>query len=117
MALKINLKDLAAVTSAEGTDKMVICYGADGAPKLLPLSAVSGTGLASGASGILLTCASNGYTYRVSVRLVDGEPSFDLAKVSDQGQFASLLCESNSTTYQLKIILVNNRPTLSMEAL
>jgi hypothetical protein len=118
MPIKINLKDLETVVSAEGTDKALITYGAGGDPKLIQLSAISGDGgVINGGSGILLTCAENGYTYQVSATLVDGEVDFSLTQVSGEGQFTSLLCSANSTVYRLAITLVDGKPTLTPVAI
>ena len=118
MSIKLNLKDLDQVASAQGTDKVLICYGADGVAKLLPISALVGSGgVANGASGILLTCEENGYTYQVSVRIVDSVPVFDLAKVSGEGQYTSILCADNDVVYRLSIVMVNGKPTLSPTAI
>jgi hypothetical protein len=116
MAIKINIKDISVTTSAQGTDKVLLCWGDNGEAKLVPLSSL-GVAPVSGGSGIILTCPQNGYSYQVSVITVDGSPTFKLAKVSDEGQFTSVLCEANSTTYQLSVQLVNGQPTLTPVAL
>jgi hypothetical protein len=118
MPIKINLKDLDTVVSAEGTDKALITYGVNGDPKLIQLSAVSGSGgVINGGSGILLTCEENGYTYQVSAVLVDGEVNFGITRVSGEGQFTSLLCAANSIVYRLAITIVNGEPTLTPVAI
>jgi hypothetical protein len=116
VSIKINLKDIPAATSAQGTDKVLLCWGVDGAPTLVNLSQL-GVAPISGASGIILTCPQNGFSYQVSPVIVDGQVSFSITKVSSAGQFTSVLCQENSVTYQLSIQLVNGVPTLTPVAL
>jgi hypothetical protein len=114
MAIKINLKDIPQITSAEGTDLVLVAQGASGTSKLCPASELGG---ASGATGIRLTCEDNGFTYQISSVIVDGEPTLEATKVTGAGQFTSVLNEDDGIVYAIKVRIVEGQPTIVQEPL
>jgi len=111
MSIKINIKDIPAQASAQGSDQVLVCWGANQTPALVRLDQL-GVAPVSGATGMILTCQQNGYSYSVYITLVDGQAAFALKQVNQQGQYTSLWCDANNTVYQLSVQLVNGQPTI-----
>jgi hypothetical protein len=112
MGLKINIKDITQAATAQETDFVLVASGSAGNARLVPVSEVAGP---TGATGILLTCPDNGFTYQVSAINVEGTAQFRLTKVSAQGQFVSFFNEGDGKNYELKVRIVNGYPTLVPE--
>jgi len=75
MALKIEIKDIPELASTDGSSKVLVCYNEEA--KLLPESWL----VSSSQASTTFLCEDDGETYLGKVRLVDGEPVWQLVQI------------------------------------